>query len=155
MFPILAVTAAASVQRERNQSFEFFIFPILAVAASAPLPHGRYGFAAEGCCPRHTLIVVVVLGHSYSLLEGACFAVYCSPLGETIHRGPVRIRMHTDRLRALEILQSTSELGGLQKNINTPSMHRRLGSATLSQLAFPWESDPNLLWEKSQMGRHS
>ena len=31
----------------------------------------------------------------------------------------------------------------------TPSMHRRLGSATLSQLAFPREGNPNFLWEKS------
>ena len=35
-------------------------------------------------------------------------------------------------------------------NINKSSMHGRLGSATLSQLAFPEESDPNFLWEKSQ-----
>ena len=28
-------------------------------------------------------------------------------------------------------------------------MHRRLGSATLSQLAFPRESNPNFPWEKS------
>ena len=29
-------------------------------------------------------------------------------------------------------------------------MHRRLGSATLSQLAFSGESDPNFPWETSQ-----
>ena len=34
-------------------------------------------------------------------------------------------------------------------NTKTPSMHRRLGSATLSQLAFPGESNPNFPWEKS------
>ena len=28
-------------------------------------------------------------------------------------------------------------------------MHRRLGSATLSQLAFPGEGNPNFPWEKS------
>ena len=28
-------------------------------------------------------------------------------------------------------------------------MHGRLGSATLSQLAFPWGSNPNFPWEKS------
>ena len=28
-------------------------------------------------------------------------------------------------------------------------MHRRLGSATLSQLAFYWESNPDFSWEKS------
>ena len=28
-------------------------------------------------------------------------------------------------------------------------MHRRLGSATLSQLAFPGERNPNFPWEKS------
>ena len=34
-------------------------------------------------------------------------------------------------------------------NTKTPSMHRRLGSATLSQLAFPGEGNPHFLWEKS------
>ena len=34
-------------------------------------------------------------------------------------------------------------------NTKTLSMHRRLGSATLSQLAFPGEGNPNFLWEKS------
>ena len=32
-------------------------------------------------------------------------------------------------------------------------MHCRLGSATLSQLAFPMESNPNFPWEKSQWGK--
>ena len=31
----------------------------------------------------------------------------------------------------------------------TPSMHPRLGSATLSKLAFPGEGKPNFPWEKS------
>ena len=34
-------------------------------------------------------------------------------------------------------------------NTEIPSMHRRLGSATLSQLAFPRESFPNISWEKT------
>ena len=34
-------------------------------------------------------------------------------------------------------------------NTKTPSMHRRLGRATLSWLAFPGESDLNFPWEKS------
>ena len=34
-------------------------------------------------------------------------------------------------------------------NTKTPSMHRRLGSATLSQLAFPGKGNPNFSWEKS------
>ena len=34
----------------------------------------------------------------------------------------------------------------------TPSMHRRLGSATLSQLAFPGESNSKFPWEKPQWG---
>ena len=33
-------------------------------------------------------------------------------------------------------------------NTNSSSMHRRLGSATLSKLAFPGESNPNFPWEK-------
>ena len=36
------------------------------------------------------------------------------------------------------------------RNTKTPSMHRRLGSATLLELAFPGEGNPNFLWEKSQ-----
>ena len=35
-------------------------------------------------------------------------------------------------------------------NAETSSMHRRLGSTTLSQLAFPGESDPYFQWEISQ-----
>ena len=45
-----------------------------------------------------------------------------------------------------------SEFGGLwkhQKEKETPSMLCRLGSATLSQLAFPGEDNPNFPWEKS------
>ena len=34
-------------------------------------------------------------------------------------------------------------------NTKTPSMHPTLGSATLSQLAFPGEGNPDFLWEKS------
>ena len=34
-------------------------------------------------------------------------------------------------------------------NTKTPSMHRMLCSSTLSQLAFPGESNPNFPWEKS------
>ena len=33
-------------------------------------------------------------------------------------------------------------------NSKTPSMQRRLGSATLSRLVFPRESNPNFPWEK-------
>ena len=33
-------------------------------------------------------------------------------------------------------------------NTKTPSMYHRFGSAT--HLAFPWESNPNFPWEKSQ-----
>ena len=35
------------------------------------------------------------------------------------------------------------------KTLKTPSMHCTLGSATLLQLVFPWESIPNLPREKS------
>ena len=35
-------------------------------------------------------------------------------------------------------------------NTETPSMHHRLGSATLSQLVFAGEGNPNFPWEKSQ-----
>ena len=38
------------------------------------------------------------------------------------------------------------------ENTKTPSTHRRLGSATLSQLTFPGGSNPNFPWEKSQWG---
>ena len=36
-------------------------------------------------------------------------------------------------------------------NTETPSMHARLGSATLSQLAFPGEGNPNFPLEKSHL----
>ena len=35
------------------------------------------------------------------------------------------------------------------KNTKTPSLHRRLGRATLSQLASPGEGNPSFPWEKS------
>ena len=35
-------------------------------------------------------------------------------------------------------------------NTKTPSMHCRLGSATLFELAFPRQSNPNFPWEKFQ-----
>ena len=35
-------------------------------------------------------------------------------------------------------------------NTRTPSMHLRLGSTTLSQLAFPGESNPNFAWTKCE-----
>ena len=34
-------------------------------------------------------------------------------------------------------------------------MHRRLGSATLSQLAFPGEGHPNFPWETNHWGKNS
>ena len=37
----------------------------------------------------------------------------------------------------------------IMETLKTPSLHRRLGSATLSQLAFPGEGNPNFPWEKS------
>ena len=37
-------------------------------------------------------------------------------------------------------------------NTNTPSMHPRLGSATLLQLAFPGEGNPIFPWAKSHWG---
>ena len=43
-----------------------------------------------------------------------------------------------------------SEFGGLWKLLK-PRMHCGLGGATLSQLAFPGESDPNFPWEKPQL----
>ena len=36
----------------------------------------------------------------------------------------------------------------ITETLKTPSMHRRLGSATLSQLAFPREGNPNFPWQK-------
>ena len=36
------------------------------------------------------------------------------------------------------------------ETLRHPAWHSMLGSATLSQLAFPGESNPNFPWEKSQ-----
>ena len=52
------------------------------------------------------------------------------------------------RYRSCSPCQSSVDYG----NTKIPSMHRRLGSATLSQLAFSRESDPNFPWEKSHWG---
>ena len=49
------------------------------------------------------------------------------------------------RLRSRNPCQSSVDY----RNTKTPSMHRRLGRATLSQPAFPGEGNPNFLWEKS------
>ena len=35
-------------------------------------------------------------------------------------------------------------------NTKTPGIHRMLGTATLSQLGFPVESNRNFTWEKSK-----
>ena len=37
----------------------------------------------------------------------------------------------------------------IMETLKTPSMHCRLGSAILSQLAFPGEGNPNFPWEES------
>ena len=37
----------------------------------------------------------------------------------------------------------------IRETLKTPNMHRRLGSATLSHLAFPGKGNPNFPWEKS------
>ena len=49
------------------------------------------------------------------------------------------------RKRSCSPCQSSVDYG----NNKTPSMHWRLGSAALSQLAFPGESNQNFPWEKS------
>ena len=62
-----------------------------------------------------------------------------------------RVQSHAfTYVRTLKILspgQSLVDYG----NTKTPSMHSRLGSATLSQLAFPRESNLNFPWEKSHL----
>ena len=65
-------------------------------------------------------------------------------------RGPVCVRMRKDHIRALRIPAAHCQSLLDDGNTQTPSRHRRLGSATLSLLAFPGESDPNSSWEKSQ-----
>ena len=58
-----------------------------------------------------------------------------------------RIHLHLcARERSRSPCQSSADYG----NTKTPSMHRRLGSATLSKLALPGERNPNFPWEKSQ-----
>ena len=48
----------------------------------------------------------------------------------------------------LKIPQSMSEFRGLRKT-KAPSMHCRLGSMIVSQLAFPREGNPDFPWQKS------
>ena len=43
----------------------------------------------------------------------------------------------------------------MKETLKTPSMHRRLGSATLSQLAFPREKQPDFPMEEIPMGLYS
>ena len=63
------------------------------------------------------------------------------------------LRMHeNDHVRTLKIMWSMSEFGGLWKHEKTQHARYndlRFGSATLLQLAFLRESDPNFPWEKS------
>ena len=64
---------------------------------------------------------------------------------------PVCNRMHLHlcaRLRSRSPCQSLVDYG----DAKTPSMHRRLGSAILSQLSFPGESNPN---GETQEGHYS
>ena len=56
---------------------------------------------------------------------------------------------NTTSVRTLKILQSIQSSVEYE-NTKAPSMHRRLGSTTLSQLAFRGESNPNFPWEKSE-----
>ena len=59
-----------------------------------------------------------------------------------------RVQSHAfTSVRTIRIPLSTSDFGGLWKHKNTPVMHRMLGSATLSQLAFSGEGNPNFPWE--------
>ena len=37
-----------------------------------------------------------------------------------------------------------------ESDTETSNMHRKLGNAALSQLAFPWENNPNFPLDKSQ-----
>ena len=66
--------------------------------------------------------------------------------GWDFNQGPTCIRMQKDHIRILKILRPCQSLVEY-KNSQTPSMHHRLGPATLSQLAFPRESKPNFPWE--------
>ena len=61
-----------------------------------------------------------------------------------------RVQSHASTSeRMLKNRKSMSESSVDYGNTKTPSMHSRMGSATLSQLAFPGESNPNFPWEKS------
>ena len=55
--------------------------------------------------------------------------------------------------RTLQILQSMSRVRWIIGNIKTPSKHRRLSSATLSQLAFP-AKQPEFPMEEIPMGQY-
>ena len=61
------------------------------------------------------------------------------------HRAQSCMHLHPCvRERSCSPCQSSVDYG----NTKTPSMHPRFGSATLLQLAFPGDGNPNFLWEK-------
>ena len=67
---------------------------------------------------------------------------------------PVRNRMHLHmfaRLRSRSPCQSSVDCG----NTKTPSMYRRLGSATLSQLVFFWGKQPEIPMGETPPGQNS
>ena len=81
------------------------------------------------------------------LQRGTC-AIACANTCEHV-AGPVA------HVRVWWIVET--QFGGLWKhslvdcgNTKTPSMHHRSGRVTLSQLAFPGESNLNFPWKKSQ-----
>ena len=96
-----------------------------------PLRQVRFPSAARDFSPR----VSFQCGPSYGIPTPHC-AIAC-----------ITISGHV-KDRVIDPCQSSVDYGDTE----TPSMHRRLGSAILLQLVFPGESDPNFPWKKSHWG---
>ena len=90
----------------------------------------RFPGAARDFCPRVNFQCRVSYGVRTPPCVIACILICAHVKDPVVH---VRVRW---------IMAKTL-------NTKTPSMHPRLGSATLSQLAFPGEKQSNFPWEKS------
>ena len=92
-----------------------------------PLTHVRFPGTARDCSPRENFQCRLSYGVRTPPCTIACICICAHVKDPVVH---VRVRW-------------------IMETLKIPSMHRRLGSATLSQLAFSGEGNANFPWEKS------